>query len=483
NVLQYYWIIKSSGVTGLNGTLEMYYDAADFAVTAPYTVANYGPARLYNLGSFWDKVFTESEFDENNLRIAYPLNSNTDGTLEGIYTAGVTLQNNGSSLLCGAAIPDMVPTFTTYELASSGNYYSDASYQEGTSPAPGSSSDIVVKSGYTLVLNSNNIRIRKATIEAGATLEIASGFSNHNLGFVTGAGNLKLTSDGSSVAFPTGDYEAFFPDANCSGGGGLEFAGIGSYAVLNDIPNVRRLVFSGAGDRTVPNNNTLKVCEDLEILGTVNVVVPDGNNSTSVYGNIYKSDASSFDNGGGASKVVMRGPASQNVSGNFTGTNAFNNLEINNANGVTIVNSTDASRGISANADVDVDGQLIFTNGLITTNTANTLRLALNGTLSGFSSARYVNGPFVRVLPPNVSSYTFPVGKGTRSGEMQIKAPTGYVGTKDWIVEYYNGGASAIGPVTAVDPADGIVKVSENEYWMISVPSPASSSVQLNWNS
>ena len=483
NVLQYYWIIKSSGVTGLNGTLEMYYDAADFSVTAPYTVANYGPARLYNLGSFWDKVFTESEFDENNLRIAYPLNSNTDGTLEGIYTAGVTLQNNGSSLLCGAAIPDMVPTFTTYELASSGNYYSDASYQEGTSPAPGSSSDIVVKSGYTLVLNSNNIRIRKTTIEAGATLEIASGFSNHNLGFVTGAGTLKLTSNGSSVAFPTGDYEEFFPDANCSGGGGLEFAGNGSYAVLNDIPNVRRLVFSGAGDRTVPNNNTLKVCEDLEILGTVKVVVPDGNNSTSVYGNIYKSDNSSFDNGGGASKIVLRGPAAQSVSGNFTGTNAFNNLEINNANGVTIVNSTDASRGISANTDVDVDGQLIFTNGLITTNTDNTLRLTLNGTLSGFSSARYVNGPFVRVLPPNVSSYTFPVGKGSRSGEMQIKAPTGYVGTKDWIVEYYNGGASAIGPVTAVDPADGIVKVSENEYWMISVPSPASSSVKLSWNS
>ncbi len=482
NVLQYYWIIKSSGVSGLNGTLEMYYDASNLAVTAPYTVANYGPARLFNVNSSWDKVFTTADFDENNVRIAYPLNSTSDASLEGIYTAGVTLQNDGTSQLCGAAIPDQVPTFTTFESATSGTFFTAGSYQEASAPDPGSSSDIVVKAGYTLVLNTNSIRIRKLTIEAGGTLEIGTGTNNHNLGFVTGNGNLKLSSDVGSISFPTGDYETFFPDANCSGGGGLEFAGNGSYAVLADLPNVRRLVFSGAGDRTLPNNNTLKVCDDLEILGTVNVIIPDGNNSTSVYGNIYKSDLATFDNGGGTSRMILRGSAAQAISGDFTGGNSFNQLEINNDNGVTVINNADALRGISANADVDVDGQLVFTNGLISTNTTNSLRLTLNGTLSGNNTARYVNGPFLRELPPNVASYIFPVGKGTRSGQMQVKAPAGYIGTKNWTVEYFNTGANAIGPVTDVDPADGIVKVSGNEYWMIETPSPASSSVQFSWN-
>ena len=482
NVLQYYWIIKSEDVAGLNGSLEMYYNSGDVGFTAPYTIANYGPARLYNLGSVWDKVFTTADFDENDSRIEFSLTGNSDGSLEGIYTAGVTLQNNGTSLLCGAAIPDQVPQFTTFEVSASGSFYDDATYEEGASPDPGSSADIIIKSGFTLVLDANNVRTRKITIESGGVLEVGNGTVNHNLGFVTGEGVIKLTSNGSSISFPTGDYESFFPASGCVGGGGLEYAGSGSYGVLNGLPNVRRLVFSGSGTRTMPNNNGLRVCTDLEILGSVSLIVPDGNNITTVIGNVYKSDGSSFDNGGGSSKITLAGTSAQSIFGDFSGTNSLNRLEVSNTAGVTIVNSVDAGRGIAANGDVEVDGELIFSGGVITTNTVNTLRLTQNGTLSGYSSARYINGPFVRVLAPSVSVFTFPTGDGARYGLAEVVNPAGYGGVKDWTVEYISGEPGSIGAVDAVDAGDDIVKVSSNEYWRVETASPATSNLKLHWN-
>ncbi len=470
NVLQYYWIVKTDGVNGFDGTLLMYYDPNDIALgnTGTYTIANYGPARLFNNSTSWDKTFTTNDFNEASRVIKYPLND-VNSTLAGIYTAGVTLENNGTGLLCGAAIPDQVPQFVTAN--GGGTFFTGTSYAGGIAPVAGETPDITIKAGHTLKYNQSNIRTRKITIEPGGTLEIQNGTNNHNLGFVTGTGTLRLVSNGTSVVFPTGDYEEFFPDANCSGGGTLEYTGTGSYAVLNDLPNIRRVIFAGSGARALPNNFALNVCEDFDIRGTVAVTIVDGNNTTVVRGNVYKSDNSSFTHGGGNSKVVMAGVSPQFIRGNFTGNNALNRLEVNNAAGLSVINAVDATRGISANRVVEVDKELIFTNGRITTNGNNVLRMLQGAKATNYASSRYVNGPLQAKLSDN-DNFHFPVGKGNRYGLMWLHDATYAANGKllTWQAEYFDASPETEATVTNVNQSSdpGIMTISRNEYWKIS---------------
>ena len=487
NVLQYYWIVKSNGISGFNGKLTMHYDANDVRVTSPYTVANYGPARLYNTDNTWDKVFTQNDFDESTQEIHYSFNGQSDARLEGIYTAGVTLDNAGL-LLCGGAIPDVVPEFVTNGTGG-GDFYTGSTYAGGVAPLPGETPDIVVKNGDQLRYNQNSVRTRKITIEAGAEVKIQSGTNNHNLGFVTGEGTLVLESNtgDNDALFPTGDYEEFFPDNNCVGGGGLEFTGTNSYAVLADIPSVRRLTFSGSGTRTLPNNFALKVCEYLNISNTVTVVIPDNNNVITVFGNVHKSDASSFVNGGGT--LTMGGSSPQLLAGDFTGSNALGRLRINNAAGVTVVNPTLAiGGGISADQDVEVEDELVLTNGKVTTNANNYLRLLVGATSTGGSSASFVNGPLQAKLNDN-DNLAFPVGKGNRFGQMSVMDATHPGQTLVWQAEYFNSNPQTDGRVSNFTSDDvSIVDISEDEYWIVSnnketAPTGASSAViGLRWD-
>ena len=490
NVLQYYWIVKSSGISGFNGDLTMHYDPNDVRIAnangSTYTIANYGPARLYNTDDMWDKVFTTADFDESTQEIHYSFNGHDDARLEGIYTAGITLQNNGTSPLCGGAIPDNVPEFITNGTGG-GDFYDDATYVGGVAPAPGETPDIVVKGSDRLLYNQNSIRTRKITIETGAEVVIQDGTNNHNLGFVTGEGTLVLESNGTNALFPTGDYEEFFPDASCSGGGGLEYAGTGSYAVLADIPSVRRVTFSGSGNRTLPNNFALKVCEDFDISNSVTVIIPDANNVTTVLGTVHKGDAASFVNGGGT--LTMGGSTPQLLAGDFTGSSALGRLRTNNPAGVTIVNAAIAlGGGIVANQDVEVEDELVLTSGRITTNANNYLRLLAGATTSGASSASFVNGPLQAELNDN-DNLAFPVGKGNRFGQMSVVDATHDSQTLVWQAEYFNSNPQTDGRVSNFTSDDAsIVAISEDEYWIVSnnqgaAPTGASSAlVGLRWD-
>ncbi|MEK6479894.1 hypothetical protein WJR50_20290 [Catalinimonas sp. 4WD22] len=478
NVLQYYWIIKSSGITGFNGDFSMRYDQNDVEVTSPYSLVNYGPARLYNTSDAWDKLFSNNDFDEATQQIHYDFNDQADATIEGIYTAGVTLENNGTSPLCGAAIPDQVPQFITND-SGGGNFFATTTYDGGVAPISGETPDITVKSGDILNFNQNNIRTRKITIESGAILVIQDGSSNHNLGFVTGEGTIRLESDGSSVVFPTGDYEEFFPDENCSGGGGLEYAGGGDYPVLTDLPNIRRVIFSGSGERVLPNNLSLNVCEDFDIRGDVEVIVFDGNSTIHVKGNVYKSNDSQFDNGGGSSRIVMEGLSAQSIQGNFTGTDAFNELEIDNPAGVTIVNAADATRSISANQDIVINENLILTNGVLTTNGNNTLTIASGGTYIGGSAISYVNGPLTQNNIVLNATYRFPIGKSGRYLPATISNVG--AGNQNWTAEYFTSNQR---DRTIFDPgtgADVLVDIA-NDMWRITSSGSNAARVAVNWN-
>lgn len=483
NVLQYYWIIKSSGITGFNGEFSMRYDQNDVEVTSPYSLINYGPARLYNTSDAWDKVFSNNDFDEATQQIYYTFNDQADATIEGIYTAGVTLEDSGdgTDLLCGAAIPDQVPQFITND-SGGGNFFATTTYDGGIAPISGETPDITVKSGDVLNFNQNNIRTRKITIESGGTLVIQDGTNNHNLGFVTGEGTIRLESDGSSVVFPTGDYEEFFPDENCSGGGGLEYAGGGDYPVLTDLPNIRRVIFSGSGERVLPNNLSLNVCEDFDIRGDVEVIVFDGNSTIHVKGNVYKSDDSQFDNGGGSSRIVMEGSSSQSIRGNFTGTDAFNELEIDNPAGITIVNGADVIRDIPANQDVVVNKTLVLTSGVLTTNANNTLTIASGGTYTGGSASSYINGPFTQNNIITNATYRFPIGKSGRYLPATISNVG--AGNQNWTAEYFTSNTNDVSQVKVDDEGYGeLGSVSSADMWNITSSGSNSARVRLAYGS
>ena len=91
--------------------------------------------------------------------------------------------------------------------------------------------------------------------------------------------------------------------------------------------------------------------------------------------------------------------------GDFTGTNAFNDFEINNSSGLLINN----------NGSVEINGDLLLTNGLISTTSTNKLTIN-NFSVScvypdGGSAASYIDGPLIKKLNQGDPLFKFPVGK------------------------------------------------------------------------
>lgn len=476
NVLQYHWIVRSQDITGLQGGFKMYYDQDDVAANSGYDETNYGAARLYDSDNFWDKNNEMASVEESNNLINFDFSNNDDATISGIYTAGV-IQDGAGNPLCGA-IPDQVPQFET--LTSGQNLYDiGTSYVGGSAPPASTAVDVIVRSGFTLQLNQNNIRTRKIMIESGAILEIQSGVQNTNLGFVEGEGTLKLTVDaGEPLSFPAGDYSEFFPDVNCSTGGGLEFAGNGTYNIPAGIPNLRRLVFSGSGTRTFPNANSIKICEDLVFNDNVNVVVPDNSNSLVVLGNVIKSDNASFDAGGGNSRLVMEGSSQQEIVGEFTGANALNELVINNPAGLTIINTAQA--GIAAGGNVEIKNNLQLTNGIINTDLDNSLKLLNGAVVSSGTQSSHVNGPLIRNLNSIGSTdAVFPVGDGGRFGRFALRNTAN---ATDWTVTFFSESPETVaGTLLDNIPGDNSV-VSKNQYWEATSPISNSGRVRIYWD-
>ena len=110
---------------------------------------------------------------------------------------------------------------------------------------------------------------------------------------------------------PTADYGSFF---SCSGGG-LEYAGTGSYDILSSISSLRNLTLSGSGNRNLPNNN-VTICENLVVDG------PDVSNLLNrniVINNDFNISSGNFYSGTG--RIIVRNNTNI-TSGTFFGQGA-----------------------------------------------------------------------------------------------------------------------------------------------------------------
>ena len=492
NILQFYWLIRSANITDFDGSIYLYHVDALESVnnTQGLGLTNYAPARLLNNSSAWDKAYSEALFDETNNVIMFKNSVSADYAdftstdITGTYTAGIT-RDNSDGILCGGAIPDIVPEYITIGTSGSGSITDISSFATadgGTVPSLGESPDLTVAGDFTLDLTSQFWRFRKVTIEPGATLTITG--AGVNLGTIEGEGTLKLYN---TNALPAGDYASFEANSGCTQGGILELEVTSGNSVDLALPfnNLRGLVVSGDGEKVITNGTSFDICEDLEILDAGTLTMGD-NTTLRIKGDIIKETATTFDGDNNNARIILNGSTQQTIDGAFEGSEMISYLRVNNAAGVTVLNAT--------NDNVEVE-DLVLTNGKIVTDADNSLIVINTGTITGnFSSTTFVNGPLKRRLETSTDRQLFPVGSGSVYQPFEVSNTLGYTGTKDWSVQYHDEDPGTTALITNVNDSydfstwggeenDLNSTLFREDVFEVEVASPATADVRPYWDS
>lgn len=450
NSLGYYWQAESSGISGLNASLRFSYLTADVSGNESAYVA----ARLVLPGGIWDKAIPGAATDNvdeaaNTATFYYNGSNNMDGD----YTAGTD-----------AAIPDEVPEYITN---SNGNWSDPAIWTPvGASPPcpAGGPRGCNVTIEHVVTADINFISVLNTVING--ELRLVSPTFGHNLGNVTGDGKVYLESGN----MPGGTWSGF---TDCSGNGTIEYGGTGTYIIVSGTyTSVPNLIFSGTGTRILPNAD-LTVCNRLVIDGPVldNSV---NNRKLTIGGTFERYNSGAFKSGSGsypAATVSFSGSMAQaigGITGDFSGSNRFWNMEINNTAGLNF----------NDGALVEVGNQLILTNGVIST--AQNGRLVLLSTSSsavtpaGGSASSYVSGPLTKQIL-NGDLFIFPLGRGAiRGHRFTLTSAAG--STASFTAEYLSPNTTATSIAPPLEVANTL------EYWSVSSASPASAKIKIGWD-
>ncbi len=447
-VLDYYWEIESSGITGFNGSLTLKYLTSDVRGTE----SNYVASRLLVPGNFWSKATpgpTTDNVDETTqlITFSYPAGTNN---LNGDYTAG-----------SDSAIPNEVPEYTSI---ADGDWSDETIWLPvGTSPPcpNGGPNGFIVNINHQVRTDINYCFAYKTTINNKLT--IVSPTFGHNLGLVEGTGTLALQG----ANLPAGNFSSFL---SCPSGGTLEYGGNSDYSIIasqyNSVPN---LLFTGSGTRILPAKD-LTICNRLVIDGPIldNTV---NNRGLIIGGTFERYNTGAFNAGTGSNAIVkFQGSAVQNLGGAtgvFTGTNKFNNLEINNSSGLII-----------GSGDIEVNNELKLTNGIITTSSSNNLVLLNTSSSavvpSGGNSASYINGPLIKNIT-NGGTFLFPLGKGAVKGH-NITITSSAGSTLPWTAEYFSPNP------TSASLTPPLIAANVQEYWSVSTSSGSNGKIKLGWD-
>ena len=451
NVLQYYWILISSGISGFNSTASFKYEQEDVKATNGNTEAQYIAARLLSDESGdWNK-YTTAEVDDLNNLILFSYSNAQDDDISGDYTAGID-----------NAIPAKVPQYISVKNGD----WADASIWDtypvsgGFVPSTGPRGSIAYVR-HSVVSAGNGIVSYKTIIDANNGNYgnvITNATFGHRLGIVSGTGTLTC----SVGDLPAADYTDFFKAT----GGALEYNGSSNIDILPDFPQINNLLLSGSGIRRLPNIN-------LQLLGWLTINGPTVDNDTydrtfSVKGNITFNSGSFAAGNQSSAKLVMNGTSLQTINGTSSFTTATNDLfhfEINNPVGITI------------NRPVDVSGNLILTNGVLNTSDTNILKItSATSTASAGNSTAFVNGPLQKQVNAG-ATFAFPVGNAGRFGPItleNVSAPG------LWRVQYHNRSANEVGLTTSMQAP--VQFVGTNEYWNIQAPASATAVAMVRWD-
>lgn len=449
NVLDYYWEIESGGITGFNGSLVLNYLEEDVQLTGANTEADYIAAALLIPGTSWIKSIDDVDEAANTITFNYSAASNLDGE----YTCGVD-----------AALPNQVPEFTSIN---NGDWSDDTNWNQTGGDAfelTGGPNGfiVIIEADDTITTDVNYATAYRMTIDG--KIKVNSATYGHNLGTVSGTGTLYLESG----TFPAGRFTDFL---DCSNNATLEYGGNTNYSLIADLySSIPNLHFSGTGTRTLPNKD-LTICNQLLIDGpTLDNTI--SNRKLTILGTMERYNTGAFNSGTGANAIVsFAGSAAQTIGGvlgDFTGTNAFNNFEIDNSAGLTI----------NTNGTIEISGDLLLTNGNIITTSTNTLSITntdINCVLpAGGSSNSYIDGPLTKKINQG-DDFVFPIGKGVDLGN-KVELSSTQSSTIDWTVEFFTPNSSY------TNKAAPLTYVNSHEYWTVSAPSGSQAYVGIDWD-
>jgi hypothetical protein len=235
---------------------------------------------------------------------------------------------------------------------------------------------------------------------------------------------------------------------------------MGEHTILNNA------LFSSTGERRLPNNDLL-FNGNFEINGGATLdVINEYDREIEIKGDLIRTTGA-FDAGTGATaSVLLSSGFNQNITGDFTSTNSLNILEVDNSNGVTL------------SGDVNIERQLILTDGAITTGT-NALTIALSATVSPASgtSSQYINGELAKVMTSS-QDFVYPIGDNGNLGVIELVDVSGFSGTGTWSADYEFTNPTADG-YDATSYASPINYVSQTEYWSIQGPAGGQSDLTI----
>ena len=448
NALDYYWSVVSSGVTNFSGTLELNYLQEDVIGSQE---SNYLAARLEIPGTIWTRTAGVDPV-LNKITFSFASTNNPGGE----YTAGIF-----------SAFPTNMPEYTSN---SNGNW-SDKTIWTQTGgdlyPCPdGGPNGFKVIIDHEVTLDANYCTAHTTTINN--KLKVVNPFFGHNLGTVSGSGILYLENG----TFPAGVFDSFL---SCSNNSTVEYGGAGNYTIIADLySSISKLHLTGTGTRVLPDKD-LTVCTQLLIDG------PAADNSVynrklTIQGTMERYNTGTFISGSGANATVsFAGSSAQTIggaTGDFSGSNAFNNLEINNSAGLTV----------NSGGSVEVKGNLLLTNGLINTSSTGTLKITNTSTgcvvPAGGSSASFVNGPLTKVIN-QYEQFLFPVGIRVAGPQSilgnRLRVSSTASGPDSWTVEYISPNS------TSTEYLSPLMAVSARELWNVRTTPGSQSLITLGW--
>ena len=281
-------------------------------------------------------------------------------------------------------------------------------------------------------LNINNTQalgtVAGTFIINGGTIDNTSGATITTLNYpqtwggdfaFTGTNNLNL---GNGAVTLTGNRTATVNGNTLTVGGAIS-------------PNTFDLTKTGAGILSFGSNAV-----NLRSLTISAGTLVSTSGTMSLAGNFTNNGIYTHNNG----TILFNGGSPQSI----TGATTFNNLTLNNANGLAI-NSTET-----------VNGVLTFTNGRITTG-ANILIIGTGGSVAGSAAGRYVYGFVQKNFPVAAGqSFTFPIGDATNYTPVLVTGLT--VTTTGGIVASTTAGEHPNIATSGIDPAKDV-----NRYWTL----------------
>ncbi|MBN1252892.1 MAG: T9SS type A sorting domain-containing protein [Bacteroidales bacterium] len=456
NVLSFYWSMKAEGCNDVTGNVEFFYDPDDIKIEnangSSYTVADYLPARIRKETMTWYKYHWD-DFDEIANKMVFHFSHSVSGEITGGFTAGI----EPNTATRKGALPE---TVLIYETNQSGNWSDGNIWTPYIGGGPRGAA-VKINENHTVVIDENYISVGLTDLEG--VLNAENTFGNR-LGIMEGTGLLTTKSG----ELPAGYYVNFFSNT----GGTIEYKGETDYDILNNIASVNNLIISGIGLRRFPNLD-LFILGDFRIAGDDETLqfINEYSRKINLHGGFDFAEGS-FSAGTGETAIVeFCGSSLQNITGDFIGNNAFNHFTIANSSGLELV------------GDIEINGNLTFTNGIIYSTTDNTITLnnTDENTVIGCNSTSFVNGPlFKRML--SGGNFEFPIGDNNRLGKIKI-SNVSMTGTDIWMAQYFSNNPAIDGfdPLSFNTPLEAI---STYEYWTVKAPVATNTAkIELRWDS